>query len=121
MGAKILSDKGYRVFTASSISEAEKVLSKNLFEIDLAVVDIVFPEKDGFQCSSLLKEMSPNLKVVMFSGYTQNDGTIPSADITQYPFVQKPFRASDLLETVRKTLDNIPSYPTAEDIFLNSP
>lgn len=119
MGARILGDKGYRVFTASTISEAEKVLSKNLYDIDLALVDIVFPEKDGFQCSSILKELSPNLKVVMFSGYTQNDGTIPSAQISGYPFVQKPFRASDLLDTVRKTLDDIPTYPTAEDIFLN--
>ncbi len=119
MGAKILSNKGYRVFTASSISEAEKVMSKNLYDIDLALVDVVFPEKDGFQCSSILKAMSPNLKVVMFSGYTQNDGSIPIAEISDYPFVQKPFRASDLLDTVRKTLDDIPTYPTAEDIFLN--
>jgi signal transduction histidine kinase/CheY-like chemotaxis protein len=105
MGAKILSDNGYRVFTATSVAEAEQMLSKHTSDIDLALLDIVFPENDGLGCTQVLKGLSPALKVVLLSGYPREACPVSSTDMAGYPFVQKPFHAKDLLQTVRKTLD----------------
>ena len=105
MGARILRDHGYRVFTASSINEAEETLLKHIDNIDLALMDVFFPENNGLQCSQTLTELSPNLKVVLFSGYPQENNPLPESEMSQLPFVQKPFHARDLLETIRKTLD----------------
>ncbi|KPL06194.1 hypothetical protein AMJ86_09520 [bacterium SM23_57] len=105
MGARILRDHGYRVFTASSINEAEEILLKHLNNIDLALMDVFFPQNNILQCSQTLKELSPNLKVVLFSGYPQENNPLPASEMSQFPFVQKPFHARDLLETVRQTLD----------------
>jgi CheY-like chemotaxis protein/two-component sensor histidine kinase len=108
MGAKILTDSGYHVFTASTIADAEQTLLRHMEDIDLAILDIIFPENNGIQCCHALKELSPKLKVMLFSGYPQETCPVPASEIKQYPFIQKPFRASELLDTVRRTLDHNP-------------
>jgi len=108
MGARILTDSGYRVFTASSIADAEQMLLRHVEDIDVAIMDIIFPESNGIQCCHTLKELSPKLKFVLFSGYPKETCPVSKAEIKQFPFVQKPFRASELLDTVRRTLDHNP-------------
>jgi signal transduction histidine kinase/ActR/RegA family two-component response regulator len=106
MGVRILRDHGYRVYTASSIDEAEETLVRHIDDIDLALLDVVSTEEDGILSSKSLQELSPDLKVVLFSGYPQESDDVPAAKLSHMPFVQKPFRARDLLETVRRTLDD---------------
>jgi two-component system cell cycle sensor histidine kinase/response regulator CckA len=108
MGAKILKDSGYHVFTAATISEAEQMLIQHVEDIDLAIMDIIFPENNGIECCHTLKGLSPKLKFVLFSGYPQETCPVSKTEMKQFPFVQKPFRASELLDAVRRTLDHNP-------------
>jgi len=105
MGARILSDHGYRVYSAASLREAEETLIKHIDDINLALLDVKSPDEDGIISSQSLQELSPELKVVMFSGYPQEKSSRARARRNQFPLVQKPFRARDLLVVVRKTLD----------------
>jgi len=105
MGARILSDHGYRVYSAASLSEAEETLIKHIDDINLALLDVKSPDEDGLVSSQSLQELSPDLKVVMFSGYPQENSSHSKASQDRFPLVQKPFRARDLLMVVRKTLD----------------
>jgi len=58
---------GFEVMKAASGTEAAEIASKN--HIDLAIVDFKMPDMDGLMTITKLKEISPDLKTVLLTGY----------------------------------------------------
>jgi FixJ family two-component response regulator len=56
-----------------------------------------------------LRLMKPELPVVIVSGYTDRELVTYGTRELNVPFLPKPFRAEDLLRTVRKALNNVRS------------
>lgn len=57
---------GHEVLLASNGVEAIKIV--NTVSVDVAIIDIVMPEKDGLQTIEELKEIQPELKIIAISG-----------------------------------------------------
>jgi YesN/AraC family two-component response regulator len=60
------------------------------------------PHMDGEQCFRELKQLRPDVKVIMSSGYNEQEVTQKFAGKGLAGFIQKPYKLSTLEETISK-------------------
>jgi signal transduction histidine kinase/ActR/RegA family two-component response regulator len=96
---------GYRVLEAASPSAASKVLEEHATTIDLLLTDVVMAGGGGARVIDVVQSTSPNAKVLVMSGY--NDDETLRRGIAQgaFPFVSKPFTVEVLVKAVDSALD----------------
>jgi signal transduction histidine kinase len=94
----ILSQHGYRVFTARNATQALAILSTE--QVDILFTDVIMPEMDGYQLAHRVRRDYPHIKIQLTSGYNELHAT-ETADGLQISILQKPYRASDLLKCIR--------------------
>ena len=87
----ILEEHGYRVLEAASGAEAHAVASRHAGEIDLLLTDVVMPGMDGRTLSEQLRELRPNLRVILISGYAEDVIAHWYAIANTVAYIQKPF------------------------------
>ncbi|MBU1245310.1 response regulator, partial [Myxococcota bacterium] len=109
LGTSVLSRSGYRVLAADSPTKALSLIQSASVQPDLLITDVVMPEMNGRDLFEELRKSRPGLPCLFMSGYTSeiiDRQGILAADVH---FLQKPFRASILLQKVRAVLDGAPS------------
>jgi two-component system, cell cycle sensor histidine kinase and response regulator CckA len=105
LAKRILDGAGYRVLEAADGAEAEKLFAEHAGSIDLLVTDVVMPGIGGPELLRRLQDLAPTLRVLYMSGYTEQSAARIAGIDRGEPFVQKPFRAAELLHFVRQGLD----------------
>jgi PAS domain S-box-containing protein len=104
VAASLFASMGYDVLTASSGREAMDVLEQS--DVDILFTDVVMPNgMDGIELASYTRDHYPDTKIMLASGYPlpalkQRHG----ADLSEFAFVNKPYRLSDLARTLRTAL-----------------
>ena len=103
---EMLSNMGYDVFVARGGKEALEIFEKDKDKITLVVLDMIMPDLSGSHVYNVLKEIKPDIKVLLSSGYSVDDqaSKIMSGDCDG--FIQKPFNMLQLSKTVREVLDS---------------
>jgi CheY-like chemotaxis protein len=110
LAVKILTKAGYRVTTCNDGVEAVKLYQNQAANIDLVLLDMMMPKMLGTDAFNALKQIDPNVKAILMSGYSgENVQDILHQGIRE--FLAKPFRAQQLLRKVRETLDAGTSIP----------
>jgi len=105
VGVEILKALGYGVILANSGEEAIDIYRNGQNQIDAVVLDMIMPGMGGGQTFDQLKEINPEVKVLLSSGYSI-DGM--AADILERgckQFIQKPFDIKELSRKLRDVLD----------------
>jgi PAS domain S-box-containing protein len=105
LGEQMLRMAGYTVLTATNGIEALKVYRSNQDRIALVLLDLMMPEMGGKRCLQELLKINPRVRVVIASGYSANGPTKDALVSGAKEFVNKPFDVKDLLQIVRRTLD----------------
>jgi DNA-binding response OmpR family regulator len=105
MVARILTDKGYRVFTAPDGKAGLATYQEHSGEIHLLLTDMILPKLSGRELARRLREHNPRLKVLYMSGYTEKAVVEPGGLPGGAAFMAKPFSVPDLLARVRQVLD----------------
>lgn len=103
---RILEANGYHVLTARDGADALRVAREFAGDIHLVVLDLAMPVMDGAEAFTLLKQVRPQAKVILSSGYDLNDMARTLLDAGADAFLQKPFRLTDLTHEVRRLLDS---------------
>jgi CheY-like chemotaxis protein len=101
---KALSRHGYVVHAVGAAEEALEVATGNA-DFQLLVTDVVLPGMGGRALSERLTQRYPNLRVLFISGYTENAIVHGGVLDPGIHFLQKPFVPADLLNAVRRILD----------------
>jgi len=102
----ILKRYGYTVLDAAGGSEGLKIMEAHHGALHLLLTDIVMPQINGVALYEQATQISPSLKVLYMSGYT-DDVILRSGAVTQgAPFIQKPFALMDLVFEIREILDD---------------
>ena len=83
--------------------QALRVFDECSDPIDLVVLDMTMPNLGGEETFRELRRRSPDVRVVLTSGYNEQEATSRFAGKGLAAFVQKPFQ----LETVRATLQRV--------------
>ena len=98
---ELLKTLGYKVLTAKSGDAAVELYKANRDDIDMVILDMIMPDMDGGETYDRLKEINPNLKVLLSSGYSI-DGQASEIMLRGCNgFIQKPFNINDLSQTIR--------------------
>ena len=105
MGRRTLSEAGYRVFTVGSGEAALELFAEHAQSIDLVVLDLGMPGMGGQKCLNALRELKPELKLIVLSGYTSGEHRKTSLQAGAAAFLNKPTPKAELLRTVRAVLD----------------
>jgi CheY-like chemotaxis protein len=108
LAARILRNLGYEVLEASSGVEAIAVWEQHGRKVSLLLTDLVMP--DGLTGRELAKQMGTRevgLKVIYCSGYSPELRETAFIFREGTNFLQKPYPAARLAETVRRCLDQM--------------
>lgn len=107
VGEKILKVLGYKVLVAGGGPEAIEIFKKHHHSINLVLLDIIMPQMSGGEVYDRLKEISPEVKVLLSSGYSIDGEASKIMARGCNGFIQKPFDILQLSQSIRSIL--IPS------------
>ncbi|HET9992246.1 MAG TPA: ATP-binding protein [Kofleriaceae bacterium] len=99
-----LTSWGYTLLEAPNGAAALQLLRDHPGKIDLLLTDLVMPELDGRSLSRELLVLRPRTRVVFMSGYTEHAALANAALGPDDLFLQKPFTAQALAETLGRAL-----------------
>jgi CheY-like chemotaxis protein len=97
----MLQELGYSVILAGNGLDAVQIYRDNLGLIDLVMLDMVMPELDGHGAFFRLKEIDPNVRVLLSSSYVSEEDARDVLDAGAVGFLQKPYRMVDLARKIR--------------------
>ena len=100
--ADYLKRAGYTVVTASTAREA--VEQAQATPCDAALLDMKVPEMDGFQVAAMLRQLQPDLRVIMFTGYASLETEARAAQLDFYEYLPKSNWYDLLLPTIERVL-----------------
>jgi nitrogen-specific signal transduction histidine kinase/ActR/RegA family two-component response regulator len=95
----------YKVIKASNGNEALNLYEKHREEIRLVILDLLMPEMGGKQCLEALRKLDPNVRVLIASGVLNSEIEADLKAIGARGLIAKPFETSQLLEEIRKIID----------------
>lgn len=101
IGKEMLLELGFQVVTAKNGREAVQKFQAAP-DIAFVVLDLSMPVMDGDQCFSELRRLQPSVKVIMSSGYGEQELAERFAGRGLAGIIQKPYRFSTIKEAVRK-------------------
>ena len=95
---------GYDVVTASDGQEAVETYARRKDEIDAVVLDMIMPRMGGRDCFLALRELNPDVRAVLSTGYGSDVVAQQMLDEGMRGFVAKPYRLEELAEAVARAL-----------------
>ena len=96
--AKLLRSFGYEVHEASGGEEALG-LYDSIGCIDIMVTDVVMPQMSGVELGRVMRDREPSLPILFVSGHARGM-TMDDVSAIHTDFLQKPFRAHELAQSV---------------------
>ena len=105
VGKEMLNQLGYKVLTATGGIEALDVYRRNQDSIDLLVLDMIMPDMEGGITYGKIKDLNPNVKVLLASGYSIDGRASEIMKQGCNGFIQKPFNMKELSYKIRNILD----------------
>ncbi|MCB2192506.1 MAG: response regulator [Deltaproteobacteria bacterium] len=105
LGRRVLAEAGYQVTLAGSGEEALDLFRLQGGSFDLVLLDVNMPGMGGKNCLIQLRELAPELKVVLTSGYASQEVMEDITALGVQGFAAKPFLRKELLTAVRAALD----------------
>jgi two-component system cell cycle sensor histidine kinase/response regulator CckA len=104
IGRRMLERVGFTVLTAMDGRDAVAQFERDRDRIRLVVLDLTMPQLDGEACFRALRQLKPDVKVLLTSGFNEQEAINAFAGKGLAGFVQKPFTSEELLAKVRSIL-----------------
>ncbi|PKN29700.1 MAG: hypothetical protein CVU64_06990 [Deltaproteobacteria bacterium HGW-Deltaproteobacteria-21] len=102
----VLSKMGYKVILAADGESAIELYKKGRLDISLIVLDLIMPGMGGMRCLEQLLKMDPDARIIVVSGYTDEQPPGGFLGIGAREFVTKPYDMVGLSKVIRKVMDN---------------
>ena len=98
-----LSEIGYDTHYVTNADRAFDYLNAGN-KVDLILLDLVMPDKDGFYVLKKLNEENFNIKVIVLTAYADVKSAIEAAKLGAADFINKPYDLDELIIAMRKVL-----------------
>jgi len=95
---------GYSVITAEGGKRALEIYHKKADRIDVVVLDMIMPEMSGKETYRRLKQIDPECRVLIASGYTFEEDVADFPRDTNDAFIQKPFKIEALSMMIQELM-----------------
>jgi len=101
----LLEDNGYQVITATNGQDAIEQFKENEQSIQLLLLDVIMPNKNGREAYEEIKQIRPDIRVLFMSGYPADiihkQGIIEKG----FAYIEKPVSPVKLLKKIREVLN----------------
>jgi two-component system cell cycle sensor histidine kinase/response regulator CckA len=101
----LLEERGYEVLVPAGADEAERLCAERPGAVDLLLTDVVMPDLNGRVLAERLAQLSPSLRVLFMSGYSDEAVYSHGVISPNAAFLEKPFTDRTLALKVREVLD----------------
>ncbi len=108
VATQALTRKGYTVLQADNGPRAIELLKQERQRISLVLLDLRMPGMDGLETLARMREIEPDLDVVISSGYGEQESRALFAGRAISGFIQKPFTAARIADEVQAALERAP-------------
>jgi DNA-binding NtrC family response regulator len=98
-----LRSQGYEVATAETGEEALKLNGGERF--DVALMDLLLPDTDGITLVERFKEITPEVEIIMISGFGSLSKAVEATKAGAFYFVEKPVKFEELIILIDKALE----------------
>jgi len=95
-----LSKRGYDVFTTTSGKEGINIINNNL--IDLVLSDFRMPEWNGLKVLKKVKELNPEIDVVIMTAFGNIGGAVEIMKAGAYDYLNKPVDLDELENLINR-------------------
>ena len=99
----IFEKKGYETETAGTGREAIEKARRGFF--NLALLDIKLPDVEGIELLAPLKEMHPDIALIIITGYASLETAVRVLNEGALAYITKPLNMDEVLATVREALE----------------
>ncbi|MFO7982129.1 MAG: sigma-54 dependent transcriptional regulator [Desulfuromonadales bacterium] len=100
---RILAEDGYAPFPTESSEVALKQVSEE--DVDLVLLDMNLGETSGLDVLRQLKEIDPDVLVIIITGYGTVESAVEALKLGAYDFIKKPFKADAIRLIVKLALE----------------
>ena len=104
VGKDMLKVLGYNVLTANGGNEGLEIFKKYQDKIDMVILDMIMPGTTGSDVYDNLKEINPDIKVLLSSGYSLNGKANKILERGCNGFIQKPFNMEQFSQKISEIL-----------------
>ncbi len=111
LAVKFLESSGYQILIATNGIEALEQAQRHRDEIDLLILDVIMPEKNGPAVLEMLRTAGCSAPALFVSGYSHDVLNTRQLPAEGARLLQKPFGQRELLAAVRGALDLAPHAP----------
>ena len=98
-----LTGAGYDVLEAGLAADALERIANA--DIDLVLLDFKLPDGDGLSVLKRIKEVSPEIQVILMTGYSSVETAVEAMKLGAYHYVNKPFNLDEVEMLVQKALE----------------
>ena len=99
---KILASEGYSIDTVETAQEALRLIRK--CDYDLFFTDLKMPEMDGLELTEAVKQLRPDIDVVVITGYGTIESAVAAMRLGALDYFEKPFTPAELSTFVKECL-----------------
>ncbi|NWF36135.1 PAS domain S-box protein [Mariprofundus sp. KV] len=96
----LLEEMGFKTLSAVDGLDALQIYRKHQSEIVAVLLDMTMPKMDGKECFRELRRINPDVKVMLSSGYNEQDATSRFVGQGLAGFLQKPYAPEALHEKI---------------------
>lgn len=109
VGTQILAKLGYKVLFARNGKEAIELYKTDMEEINLVILDMIMPDMSGSDTYDKIKDVNPQVKVLLSSGYSIDGEASMILKRGCQGFIQKPFDIKKLSMKLKEVLSQTES------------
>jgi two-component system cell cycle sensor histidine kinase/response regulator CckA len=102
---ELLGSYGYTVLEADDGVSGLEQFTRHRSEIKAVITDMGLPRMSGQDLFMSIREMEPSSRVVLASGYVDNELRSQLIALGAKAFLQKPYQPTDILRVIRDVID----------------
>ncbi len=99
----LLGNAGFEVHPAMSAAQGLKILAEE--EIDVVLLDLMLPDRNGLDLLPEITNLAPDLPVIVITAHSSVESAIQAMRVGAYHYVPKPFKNEVVLHLVRRAAE----------------
>ena len=81
---------------------ADSIAEVKNSKIDIVLLDIKMPEKDGLETLEEIRQIDANIKVIIVTGYQSVETAAKAVKLGATDYITKPFESAEVLEKIER-------------------
>ena len=102
--SEILEKSGYKTVPKPDAESALSVIREGK-HIDLVITDLRMPGMGGFELTTILRQISPSLPIIILTGYGSVESYLKSMGSGVFEYINKPIQTRELRHIVKTALE----------------